>query len=49
MAYRNRIYRRKNGIVQKFYQSVARGFTPAAELLPHLEIVSESGRQIFYK
>ncbi len=37
----------KNGIVQKFYQSVARGFTPAAELLPHLEILSESGRQIF--
>lgn len=37
----------KNGIIQKFYQSVARGFTPAAELLPHLEILSESGRQIF--
>ena len=39
----------KNGIVQKFYQSVAKGFTPATHLLPHLEIVSESGRQIFYK
>ncbi|WP_100618891.1 ArsR/SmtB family transcription factor [Bacillus cereus] len=37
----------KNGIVQKFYQSVAKGFTPAADLLPHLEILSESGRQIF--
>ncbi|MEY8351205.1 winged helix-turn-helix domain-containing protein [Bacillus cereus] len=37
----------KNGIVQKFYQSVARGFTPAAELLPHLEVISESSRQIF--
>ncbi len=37
----------KNGIVQKFYQSVARGFTPAADLLPHLEMRSESGRQIF--
>lgn len=37
----------KNGIVQKFYQSVAKGFTPAAELLPHREILSESGRQIF--
>ncbi len=37
----------KNGIIQKFYQSVAKGFTPAAELLPHVEILSESGRQIF--
>ena len=37
----------KNGIVQKFYQSVAKGFTPAANLLPHLEILSESSRQIF--
>ncbi len=37
----------KNGIIQKFYQSVAKGFTPAADLLPHLEILSESGRQIF--
>lgn len=37
----------KNGIIQKFYQSVARGFTPAADLLPHLEMLSESGRQIF--
>lgn len=37
----------KNGIVQKFYQSVAKGFTPAAELLPHLEILSESSRQLF--
>ncbi|MBJ3791900.1 ArsR family transcriptional regulator, partial [Bacillus sp. OA1] len=39
----------KNGIIQKFYQSVARGFTPAADLLPHLEILSKSGRQIFLK
>lgn len=37
----------KNGIIQKFYQSVARGFTPAAELLPHIDILSESSRQIF--
>ncbi|MED1569088.1 ArsR/SmtB family transcription factor [Bacillus paramycoides] len=37
----------KNGIIQKFYQSIAKGFTPAADLLPHLEILSESGRQIF--
>lgn len=37
----------KNGIIQKFYQSVARGFTPASDLLPHLEMLSESGRQIF--
>ncbi|PGA35654.1 ArsR family transcriptional regulator [Bacillus wiedmannii] len=37
----------KNGIIQKFYQSVAKGFTPAADLLPHLGMLSESGRQIF--
>lgn len=37
----------KNGIIQKFYQSVAKGFTPATDLLPHLEILSKSGRQIF--
>lgn len=37
----------KNGIIQKFYQSVARGFTPAAELLPHIDVLSESARQIF--
>lgn len=36
----------KNGIIQKFYSSVARGFTPSAELLPHIEEVSESYRQI---
>ncbi len=37
----------KNGIIQKFYQSVAKSFTPATDLLPHLEILSKSGRQIF--
>jgi DNA-binding transcriptional ArsR family regulator len=36
----------KNGIIQKFYQSVARGFTPSAELLPHLEDISETSRQM---
>ncbi|MDQ0219588.1 ArsR family transcriptional regulator [Peribacillus cavernae] len=36
----------KNGIIQKFYQSVARGFTPAAELLPHIGDVSETSRQL---
>ncbi|MEC2054251.1 winged helix-turn-helix transcriptional regulator (plasmid) [Peribacillus psychrosaccharolyticus] len=35
----------KNGIIQKFYQSVARGFTPSAELLPHLEDINETSRQ----
>ncbi|MGJ9458497.1 ArsR/SmtB family transcription factor [Oceanobacillus sp. CF4.6] len=36
----------KNGIIQKFYQSVARGFTPSAELLPHLTDISETSRQL---
>jgi DNA-binding transcriptional ArsR family regulator len=36
----------KNGIIQKFYQSVARGFTPSAELLPFKEELSETSRQI---
>lgn len=36
----------KNGIMQKFYQSVARGFTPSAELLPHVNEVGESSRQL---
>ncbi len=39
----------KGGILQKFYQSVARGFTPSTELLPHAEIISESSRQILYQ
>ncbi|TDQ42660.1 ArsR/SmtB family transcription factor [Aureibacillus halotolerans] len=39
----------KNGILQKFYQSVARGFTPSAELLPHVEEVSETARQMFFQ
>jgi predicted ArsR family transcriptional regulator len=37
----------KNGIMQKFYQSVARGFAPATELLPHVEEVGETLRQLF--
>jgi DNA-binding transcriptional ArsR family regulator len=37
----------KNGIIQKFYQSVASGFTPSTELLPHIEEISESSRPIF--
>ncbi|GIN72992.1 transcriptional regulator [Bacillus sp. J14TS2] len=36
----------KNGIVQKFYQSVARGFTPSTELLPHVKEVGDSIRQL---
>jgi predicted transcriptional regulator len=36
----------KNGILQKFYQSVASGFTPAESLLPRQD-VSESSRQMF--
>lgn len=36
----------KNGIIQKFYQSVARGFTPSTELLPHIGDVSETARQL---
>lgn len=36
----------KNGIIQKFYESVARGFTPSAELLPHINEVGESSRQM---
>jgi DNA-binding transcriptional ArsR family regulator len=36
----------KHGIIQKFYQSVARGFTPAAELLPHIDEVGETTRQL---
>lgn len=36
----------KGGILQKFYQSVARGFTPSSELLPHVEFVSETSRQL---
>ena len=39
----------KGGILQKFYQSVARGFTPSSELLPHIEMVSESSRQILFQ
>ncbi|SDM88766.1 ArsR/SmtB family transcription factor [Sediminibacillus halophilus] len=37
----------KNGIVQKFYQSTARGFTPSEELLPYKEELSESIRQMY--
>lgn len=39
----------KNGIVQKFYQSVARGFTPAAELLPHTEEISETAKLLLFQ
>lgn len=39
----------KNGIIQKFYQSVARGFTPSAELLPHMTDISESSRQLLFQ
>ncbi|MFD2923349.1 winged helix-turn-helix domain-containing protein [Halobacillus naozhouensis] len=36
----------KNGIVQKFYQSVSRGFVADRSLLPHPEEMSESVRQM---
>lgn len=36
----------KGGVIQKFYRSVARSFTPAADLLPYLNDVSESARQM---
>jgi len=36
----------KNGIIQKFYQSVASGFTPAENLLPHQD-VGEYSREMF--
>ncbi|WP_079525355.1 winged helix-turn-helix domain-containing protein [Halobacillus hunanensis] len=36
----------KNGIVQKFYQSVSRGFVADRSLLPHTEEMSESIRQM---
>src|SRR5699024_63463 len=36
----------KGGVIQKFYQSVARGFTPSAHLLPYSYDVSESARQM---
>lgn len=36
----------KGGVIQKFYQSVARGFTPSADLLPYSNDVSESARQM---
>ncbi|UFU00087.1 winged helix-turn-helix domain-containing protein [Radiobacillus kanasensis] len=36
----------KGGVIQKFYQSAARGFTPSSELLPHIKDVSETSRQL---
>jgi len=39
----------KGGIIQKFYQSVARGFTPSAELLPHIEDINETSRQFLFQ
>lgn len=36
----------KNGIIQKFYQSVARGFVPSVKLLPHAGEVEDSTRQL---
>lgn len=38
----------KNGIMQKFYQSVAAGFTMAEHLLPYQKEVDATTRQIFY-
>jgi DNA-binding transcriptional ArsR family regulator len=38
----------KNGIVQKFFQSVSSGFYPDASLLPHKEEISETKRLMMY-
>ncbi len=38
----------KNGIIQKFYQSVASGFYPDSSLLPHKDEISETKRQMLY-
>ncbi|MGF2617048.1 ArsR family transcriptional regulator [Rossellomorea aquimaris] len=38
----------KNGIIQKFYQSVASGFYPDASLMPHTEEISNTKRQMMY-
>ncbi|MFD0867692.1 Helix-turn-helix domain [Chlamydia abortus] len=35
----------KNGIIQKFYRSVARGFFPSPDLLPHATEVSDYFRE----
>lgn len=35
----------KNGIIQKFYRSVARGFVPAAHLLPNADEVGDYYRE----
>nr|WP_245690152.1 winged helix-turn-helix domain-containing protein [Sediminibacillus albus] len=37
----------KNGIIQKFYQSTARGFSPSEQLLPYKEDLSEASRQMY--
>ncbi len=37
----------KNGIIQKFYQSVAKGFIISSELLPHTKEISDVTKQIF--
>ena len=38
----------KNGIIQKFFQSVSSGFYPDASLLPHREEISETKRLMMY-
>ncbi|MCA1053769.1 winged helix-turn-helix domain-containing protein [Rossellomorea aquimaris] len=38
----------KNGILQKFFQSVSSGFYPDASLLPHKEEISETKRLMMY-
>ncbi|GAA0498760.1 ArsR family transcriptional regulator [Salinibacillus aidingensis] len=39
----------KNGIIQKFYQSVAKGFVLSNELLPHSKEISDATRQIMFE
>jgi DNA-binding transcriptional ArsR family regulator len=38
----------KNGIVQKFYQSVASGFYPDSSMLPHIKEITETKRHMMY-
>lgn len=38
----------KNGIMQKFYQAVAAGFTISEKLLPHRNQISRTTRQVLY-
>jgi len=36
----------KNGIIQKFYRATAKGYIPSKRLLPHAELISNTGRSL---